>query len=31
MNIKIKKMCRIKYKDCKCYLEYINIKDDLIV
>ena len=22
--------CGIKYKDCKCLLEYINFKDDLI-
>ena len=23
-------MCEIKYKDCNCFLEYINFKDDLI-
>ena len=23
--------CGIKYKDCECYLEYTNVKDDLIV
>ena len=23
--------CGIKYKDCKCWLEYTNVKDDLIV
>ena len=23
--------CGIKYKHCKYYLEYINVKDDLIV
>ena len=22
--------CRIKYKDCKCFLEYTNFKDKLI-
>ena len=22
--------CRIKYKYCSCFLEYINVKDDLI-
>ena len=22
--------CGIKYKDCECYLEYTNFKDDLI-
>ena len=22
--------CRIKYKDCECFLEYGNFKDDLI-
>ena len=25
------KECGIKYKDCECYLEYVNVKDDLIV
>ena len=24
------KACRIKYKYCNCFLEYINFKDDLI-
>ena len=23
-------ICQIKYKDCKCFLEYTNFKDDLI-
>ena len=25
-----KSECRIKYKDCECDLEYVNVKDDLI-
>ena len=23
--------CRIKYKDCECWLEYTNVKNDLIL
>ena len=26
----LSKICRIKYKCCDCFLEYINFKDDLI-
>ena len=31
MNIKISEECWIKYKDCKCYLEYVSVKDYLIL
>ena len=30
MTIKNCETCGIKYKDCNCCLEYINVKDDLI-
>ena len=29
--IKKCKTCRIKYKDCECSLEYVSVKDDLVV
>ena len=25
------KMCRFKYKNCECFLEYANVKDDVVV
>ena len=28
---KTRKTCRIKYKDCKCCLDYTKVKDDLIL
>ena len=31
MIIKKSEKWEIKYKDCDCFLEYINVKDDLLV
>ena len=28
-NDKKSETCEIKYKDCECFLEYTNVKDDL--
>ena len=30
MTMKKCETCGIKYKDCNCCLEYINVKDDLL-